>query len=100
MDNLGYALDNFNAVGIWRDYEDGKNIDVTGKLSSGEKFTGVFELQNFLRQNKRQAINRCLAQKLLIYGLGRGLTYKDRLAIDEIISHWGARKDQACGSCI
>ena len=48
MDNLGYALDNFNAVGIWRDYEDGKNIDVTGKLSSGEKFTGVRELQNFL----------------------------------------------------
>ena len=87
MDNLGYALDNFNAVGIWRDYEDGKNIDVTGKLSSGEKFTGVRELQNFLLQNKRQAINRCLAQKLLIYGLGRGLTYKDRLAIDEIIDH-------------
>ena len=87
MDNLGYALDNFNAVGIWRDYEDGKNIDVTGKLSSGEKFTGVRELQNFLRLNKSQAIKRCLAQKLLIYGLGRGLTYKDRLAIDEIIDH-------------
>ena len=41
----------------------------------------------FCWQNKRQAINRCLAQKLLIYGLGRGLTYKDRLAIDEIIDH-------------
>ena len=86
MDNIGYALDNFNAVGEWRDKEEGKSIDVSGQLSSGERFNGVRELQSFLYQNKIQAINRSLTQKLLIYGLGRGLTYKDRLAVDEIIS--------------
>ena len=70
-----------------RDSEEGKSIDATGNLSSGEKFSGVYELQNFLRENKSQAINRCLAQKLLVYGLGRGLTYKDRVAVDNIVGH-------------
>ena len=36
MDNIGYALDNFNAVGEWRDQEEGKSIDVLGQLSSGK----------------------------------------------------------------
>ena len=53
MDNLGYALENFNAVGKWRDHEGGKSIDVTGKLSSGEKFTGVRELQRFLKRKQK-----------------------------------------------
>ena len=48
MDNIGYALDNFNAVGEWRDKEEGKSIDVSGQLSSGERFNGVRELQSFL----------------------------------------------------
>jgi len=85
MDNLGYAMDNFNAVGKWRDQEDGKSLDVSGKLSSGEKFNGVHELQNFLKLNKSNAIRRCLTQKLFVYGLGRGLTFKDRAAVDEVI---------------
>ena len=85
MDNLGYAMDNFDAVGKWRDQEDGESLDVSGKLSSGEKFNGVRELQNFLKINKSKAIYRCLTQKLFVYGLGRGLTFKDRVAVDEVI---------------
>ena len=64
MDNIGYALDNFNAVGEWRDKEEGKSIDVSGQLSSGERFNGVRELQKFfMQENKIQAINRSLTQK-------------------------------------
>ena len=85
MDNLGYAMDNFDAVGKWRSQEGGKSLNVSGKLSSGEEFTGVRELQNFLKENKEQAISRCLTQKLFVYGLGRGLTFKDRVAVDEVI---------------
>ena len=91
MDNLGYAMDNFDAVGKWRSQEGGKSLNVSGKLSSGEKFTGVRELQNFLKENKEHAISRCLTQKLFIYGLGRGLTFKDRVAVDEVI---GAGKQE------
>ena len=85
MDNLGYAMGNFNAVGKWQDQEEGRPVDVSGKLSSGEKFNGVRELQKFLNLNKKKAITRCLTQKLFVYGLGRGLTYRDRLAVDEVI---------------
>ena len=85
MDNLGYALDNFNAVGKWREQDDGKSLDVRGKFSSGVQVIGVRELQDFLTQNKMKAINRCITQKLLVYGLGRGLTFKDRPVVDDII---------------
>ena len=44
MDNLGYAMGNFNAVGKWQDQEEGRPVDVSGKLSSGEKFN---ESENF-----------------------------------------------------
>ena len=86
MDNLGYAMENFNPVGEWRVEEDGEPVDVSGKLSSGEKFNGVKELQMFLRDNKKAALHRCITQKLLVYGLGRGLSYKDRLTIDEVLA--------------
>ena len=78
-------MGNFNAVGKWQDQEEGRPVDVSGKLSSGEKFNGVRELQKFLNLNKKKAITRCLTQKLFVYGLGRGLTYRDRLAVDEVI---------------
>jgi len=47
---------------------------------------GVKELQMFLRDNKKAALHRCITQKLLVYGLGRGLSYKDRLTIDEVLA--------------
>ena len=88
MDNLGYAMENFNAIGKWRTEEDGMPLDVFGKLSSGEEFKGVQELQRFLNNNKKQAIVRCIIKKLLTYGLGRGLTYKDRTLVDDILSNF------------
>jgi hypothetical protein len=85
MDNLGYAMENFDAVGNWRNYEGDQLIDVFGKLSTGEKFSGIKELQDFLLQNKKHSIVRCITQKLFVYGLGRGLTYKDRVAVDQVV---------------
>ncbi|MEC8355310.1 MAG: DUF1592 domain-containing protein [Verrucomicrobiota bacterium] len=91
MDNLGYAMENFNAIGKWRTEEDGVPLDVLGKLSSGEKFNGVQELQRFLKKHKKQAIVRCIIKKLLTYGLGRGLTYKDRALVDDILSNFSGK---------
>ena len=88
MDNLGYAMENFNAIGKWRTEEDGVPLDVLGKLSSGEEFNGVQELQSFLKNHKKQAIVRCIIKKLLTYGLGRGLTYKDRALVDDILANF------------
>ena len=92
MDNLGYAMENFDAVGNWRTEEGGESVDVSGKLSSGEEFNGIDELQTFLLENKKQSIVRCITQKLLVYGIGRGLTYKDRKAVDQVVASF--EKDQ------
>ena len=92
MDNLGYAMENFDAVGNWRTEEGGEFVDVSGKLSSGEEFNGIDELQTFLLENKKQSIVRCITQKLFVYGIGRGLTYKDRKAVDQVVASF--EKDQ------
>lgn len=85
MDPLGFALENFDLVGRWREKDGGENIDASGELPSGEKFRGPAELQKLLSSTKRDDFIRCFAEKLLTYALGRGLEYYDRCAIDKII---------------
>ena len=89
MDNLGYAMENFDATGNWRKEENGVPVDATGKLSSGEQFTGVLELQTFLNENKKKSLIRCITQKFFVYGLGRGLNYRDREAVDNVVGSLG-----------
>lgn len=84
MDGLGFALENFDAVGNWRT-KDGKfDIDASGTLPDGSKFTGPVELRAILMRRKDQFV-RCLAEKMLTYALGRGLESYDDMAIDKIV---------------
>ena len=84
MDPLGLGLENFDAIGRWRDTDDGFEIDATGQLASGEEFSGVRELRTILGE-KRRLFYRCLTKKLLIYALGRGIEYTDTPAIEAIV---------------
>jgi hypothetical protein len=86
MDPLGYALENFDAVGAWRDHDGGASIDAHGTLPDGWEFRGVAGLRAVLVQQPERFI-RCLAQKLLAYALGRALTPADRSAVDRIVRH-------------
>jgi hypothetical protein len=86
MDPLGLALENFNALGRWRDKERGQPIDAGGQLVTGESFTGIRELKRILVDNHRHDFYRCLTEKMLTYALGRGLDYYDVHAVDEILS--------------
>ena len=80
MDPLGFSLENFNAIGAWRD-DDGKlPVDASGSLPGGRAFRGPNELKAVLL-NDRDAFVRGLAEKLLIYSLGRGLDRHDRPAL-------------------
>lgn len=84
MDSLGFALENFDAVGAWRT-KDGKfPIEPDGELPSGEKFRGPKELTKLLLDTKRDDFVRCLTEKMLIYALGRGIEYYDQCAVDKI----------------
>jgi hypothetical protein len=86
MDPLGLALENFNALGMWRDKEYEQPIDSTGKLVTGETFDSVKELKQILVKNHYKDFYRTLTEKLLIYALGRGLDYSDAETVDQIVA--------------
>jgi len=86
MDPLGLALENFNAMGMWREKERGQPIDAAGKLITGESFDDIRELKRILRSEHRLEFYRCLTEKLLTYALGRGLEYYDVETVDQIVA--------------
>jgi hypothetical protein len=86
MDPIGLALENFNAMGMWRDQEFSQPIDVSGKLVTGENFGNVRELKQVLVKNHAEDFYRTLTQKLLTYALGRGLDYYDVETVDQIVA--------------
>lgn len=85
MDPLGLALENFNAMGMWRDKERGQPIDAAGQLLSGESFTNVKQLKKILANNHKAEFYRTIVEKLLTYALGRGLEYYDVATVDAIV---------------
>ena len=86
IDPLGFALENFDAVGGWRDnYEKKTPIDPTGKLPGGDSFRTVLEFRKLLVDRQDQ-FNRCLTEKLMTYALGRELEAGDRPSIDDILA--------------
>jgi hypothetical protein len=86
MDPLGLALENFNALGMWRDQEFGQPIDPSGRLATGEDFSNIKELKRVLVKNHAEDFYRTLTQKLLTYALGRGLDYYDVETVDQIVA--------------
>jgi hypothetical protein len=85
MDPLGLALENFNALGRWRDKERADPVDASGKLISGEPFADVRELKRILVAGHHTEFYRCLSEKMLTYALGRGLEASDVQAVDAIV---------------
>jgi hypothetical protein len=86
MDPLGLALENFNAMGMWRESEHDLPIDPSGMLMTGEKFTGIRELKAIIKDKRRLDFYRCLSEKLLTYAVGRGLEYYDEHTVDDIVA--------------
>jgi hypothetical protein len=83
MDALGFALENYDATGRWRDKDGDQPIDPEAELPGGKKVHGARELKAVLIEEK-DAFVRCLAEKMLTFALGRGLEYTDRTAVDGI----------------
>ncbi|MGC8639141.1 MAG: DUF1592 domain-containing protein [Isosphaeraceae bacterium] len=84
LDPPGFGLENYDAIGAWRDKDGTFPIDATGKLPSGESFRGPAELKAILKTRERE-FTRCLTEKLLTYALGRGLEDFDACTIDKIV---------------
>src|SRR5262249_19737459 len=84
MDPLGFGFENYDAIGAWRDKEGNFAVDASGTLPSGQSFHGAKELKTVLKARERD-FARCMTEKLLTYGIGRGLEYYDRCAVDRIV---------------
>ena len=98
MDPLGLALENFDAIGQWRDRDGTLPIDTTGTLPDGRSFKGPEELRAILRAEPA-AFAECLAEKLLIYALGRGLSRNDQKTA-QAIAEKAAKSDYRFSSLI
>lgn len=85
MDPLGLALENFNALGMYREKERGQAIDAAGKLITGEPFQDVQDVKRILTNGHHLDFYRCLTEKLLTYALGRGIEYYDIETVDQIV---------------
>jgi hypothetical protein len=84
MDPLGFALENFNAVGAWRDTDAGKPVDASGVLPGGIKFSGPADMRAGLVRYSDAFVDT-MTQKLLTYALGRGVEFADLPAVRRIV---------------
>ncbi len=83
MDALGFAFENYDAIGRFRAKTDEGPIDASGTLPDGKSFQGPAELKAILK-DKKELVVRNLAEKLLTYGIGRGLEFYDNRALNQV----------------
>jgi hypothetical protein len=93
LDPMGFAFENYDAIGRWRDEEKKQPIDASGTLVRGQTFKNLVELRAILVRDMSDQFVKNLADNLLIYALGRGLEYSDKPTTDEIL-----RKSKASGN--
>jgi len=84
IDPVGFSLENYDAVGRWREIEEGKPIDASGGLPDGSEFTGITGLEQGLL-NRPKLFVGTMAEKLLTHALGRGVGHSDAPAIRKIV---------------
>jgi hypothetical protein len=97
MDPLGFALENFDAIGRWREKDGLFPIDPSGTLPDGRSFKGYADLRAILKSDPR-AFAEGLAQKMLIYALGRGPERYDRKTVQAIAERMA--RDHYCFSSL
>ena len=85
MDPIGFALENYDGVGAWRDKDNGAVIDASGKLPDGAAFDGPNGLKSLLLTQHRDDFISTFTQKLLTYALGRGVEASDLPAVRTIM---------------
>jgi hypothetical protein len=83
-DPVGFALENYDAVGRWRTTEAGDPIDASGTLYDGTDFRGVEGLQKAIL-NRPELFVTTLSEKLLTFAIGRGVAYYDAPALRKIV---------------
>jgi Protein of unknown function (DUF1592)/Protein of unknown function (DUF1588)/Protein of unknown function (DUF1585)/Protein of unknown function (DUF1587)/Protein of unknown function (DUF1595)/Planctomycete cytochrome C len=84
MDPIGFAMENFDAVGAWRTREPGGPLDTSGELADGTRVDGIVDLRNAILA-RPEVFVRTMTEKLLTFALGRGVDYHDMPAVRSIV---------------
>ena len=98
MDPIGFALENFDAVGSWRTKEAAGPIDASGQLADGTKVDGVVALRNAILARPDVFVTT-MTEKMFVYALGRGIEAYDRPAIRQIVRN-AARENYRFASLV
>jgi hypothetical protein len=98
MDPMGFALENFDAIGRWRTHEDGRKLDVSGGLPDGQGFTGIDGLEKGLLA-RPELFAGTFTEKLMTFALGRGIEHFDGPAVRKIVAE-AAKDDYRMSSII
>jgi hypothetical protein len=91
MDPIGFSMENFDALGKWRERDAGTTIDASGVLPEGTRFEGIPGLRKMLLEHSDEYV-ATVAEKLLMYAVGRNLQYYDAPAVRETVR--GAARDR------
>jgi hypothetical protein len=94
MDALGFAFENFDPIGKWRDRDGNFPIDSSVILPGGESLAGWNAMVNWLAERQRESFVRCFTEKMLTFALGRGLEYYDQCAVDKIMKELADHDDR------
>jgi hypothetical protein len=98
MDPIGFAMENFDAIGRWRDRDGDSPIDASGVFPSGEKFQGMAGLKAALLSHPQEFL-ATVARKLLMYAIGRNVQYFDEPSVRAIVQE-GARNNYTFESLV
>ncbi len=98
MDPIGFALENFDAVGRWRTFDEGRAVDATGELPDGTKIANFEELERSILKQPDMFVGT-LVEKLMTFALGRGIESYDAPAVRQIIRD-AAQQDYRFSSLI
>jgi hypothetical protein len=93
MDPIGFALENFDGVGQWRDKDNGTPIDASGKLPNGTTFSGAAGLKDLILNQHRDEFISTFTEKLMTYALGRGLESYDQPAVRSVMREAAKEND-------
>jgi len=85
MDPIGFALENFDAIGAYRLKDGPFDIDASGEFADGTRFAGPSDLKSIIGAKKEDFV-RCVTEKLLTYAIGRGVEYYDRPTVEKIVT--------------
>jgi hypothetical protein len=98
MDPIGFSLENYDAVGRWREFEGTLNVDTAGVFPNGAAISSVGELENAILERPQMFV-RTLTEKLMTFGLGRAVEAFDGPAI-RIIESAAAKDDYRFSSIV